>query len=750
MILHSLTATFGCLNNATLELADGLNVIQAPNESGKSTWLAFLRAMLYGFSARERGALADKNRYQPWNGAAMKGRIDLTADGKDLVIVRDTVRAGAPMGRFYAAYDGSATQVEGMTGQNAGELLTGVPRAVFERSAFIRQSGLAIDQDAELEKRIASLISSGEEDTSYIETEKRLRTERNRRRHNKTGILPRTEEELDGLREKLSQLEELRAQTAADRGALEELEQLDKATAEKLARHDRMDIIEAKRELFAARAEAERLEQEAAAVRSEIDQAHLPPAEQLIRIKCNAANLLTTQVSMNHVQSQAEEAKKATAAAQAEVDASQFAPQEPEAAAEKVRQDMEKYRALQTPSKPLAAMPFLFALAAVAFRVMAYYSTLPSSLLSYLSIIAILGTAVTGSLLYRSRKRARQEAQALLQGYGVETVEEIDPLLIEYNQVYQQWMAQKDSEAQIVASWQNFYQTYKKLSGEILEETSSFFPDIENIHQVSPILDEGLKQWKRLQALTNRAVQERTRCEALQSRLPDDMPLTAEEASMTRPDESRETLAALARRTAEEIAAVRSRMDRTAGEMSAIGDRAALAAQLDALERTRTQAQEEYDAIALAMEALEQANAELQSRFSPALGRRAGEIFEELTGGSYQKVLLDRNLNAFAEGGDAIPREASYLSQGAADQLYLAVRLAICDQVLPAEKRTPLILDDTLINFDEDRMASALDWLRREAERRQILLFTCQRREAVYLQNAENVHIISLSANRWR
>ena len=113
-------------------------------------------------------------------------------------------------------------------------------------------------------------------------------------------------------------------------------------------------------------------------------------------------------------------------------------------------------------------------------------------------------------------------------------------------------------------------------------------------------------------------------------------------------------------------------------------------------------------------------------------------------------MLLDAQLHASAEGDDAIPREAALLSQGASDQLYLAVRLAICEQVLPAEKRVPLILDDTLVSFDEERMISALNWLQQEAEHRQILLFTCQSREAVYLQTAENVHIISLSENRRR
>ena len=180
-----------------------------------------------------------------------------------------------------------------------------------------------------------------------------------------------------------------------------------------------------------------------------------------------------------------------------------------------------------------------------------------------------------------------------------------------------------------------------------------------------------------------------------------------------------------------------------------MGDETELAARLEGLEARRDAAQEEYDAISLAMEALAEANATLQNRLSPALGRRAGEIFETLTGGRYHEVLVDARLRAAAAGEDTVPREAALLSQGAADQLYLAVRLAICEQVLPAEKQVPLILDDTLVTFDEARMAAALDWLRQEARRRQILLFTCQSREAVYLQKAENVHIISLSENRW-
>ena len=55
MIVRKMTASFGVLQNRTLELSPGLNIIEAPNEYGKTTWCAFLRAMLYGIDTAQRG-----------------------------------------------------------------------------------------------------------------------------------------------------------------------------------------------------------------------------------------------------------------------------------------------------------------------------------------------------------------------------------------------------------------------------------------------------------------------------------------------------------------------------------------------------------------------------------------------------------------------------------------------------------------------------------------------------------------------
>ena len=129
---------------------------------------------------------------------------------------------------------------------------------------------------------------------------------------------------------------------------------------------------------------------------------------------------------------------------------------------------------------------------------------------------------------------------------------------------------------------------------------------------------------------------------------------------------------------------------------------------------------------------------------SAFLPRAAAEIFARLTDGRYSGVVLDRTFHLSAEPADErVYRDAALLSAGASDQLYLAVRLAICRMVLPRDKAAPLILDDALANFDDQRLAAALDWLAEESRSRQILLFTCHRREGDYLR--DRAHVISLN-----
>ena len=245
MQIKRLAATFGRLENETLDLEPGLNVIEAPNEAGKSTWTAFLRVMLYGLNTRDRSPRADKRRYLPWSGSAMAGQLELSAPQGEITITRRTARSNAPMGAFSAVYTGSSQPVAALTAADCGEQLLGVPQDVYERSAFIRQSGLAVDQSAALERRIASLITTGEEDTSFTDAAERLKRQLNARRHNKTGLIPQAEREIQDLRATLAELSALSGAVQGDldrqRAVQTRMEELEA----QLARHDAADRAEA-------------------------------------------------------------------------------------------------------------------------------------------------------------------------------------------------------------------------------------------------------------------------------------------------------------------------------------------------------------------------------------------------------------------------------------------------------------------------------------------------------------------------
>ena len=131
MRILSMTATFGKLDGETLTLGSGLNVLSAPNEWGKSTWCAFLTAMLYGIDTRERSRgdiLADKEKYLPWSGKPMAGTLRILHEGRDITIQRRS-RGRTPMGEFLAYETRTGLTVRELTAENCGQVLLGVEKS---------------------------------------------------------------------------------------------------------------------------------------------------------------------------------------------------------------------------------------------------------------------------------------------------------------------------------------------------------------------------------------------------------------------------------------------------------------------------------------------------------------------------------------------------------------------------------------------------------------------------------------------
>ena len=197
----------------------------------------------------------------------------------------------------------------------------------------------------------------------------------------------------------------------------------------------------------------------------------------------------------------------------------------------------------------------------------------------------------------------------------------------------------------------------------------------------------------------------------------------AEDAEALALDEAK--IAYEQRRAAQRLNELTTRLATLRGAISAKGDPAALQAEAERVTEALEHANGQSEAVSLALDALQKADAALRSRFAPQITAEAGAILAELTDGKYPKLLLapDMRLSVREEGG-TVMRPAAAMSCGTADQMYLALRLAMCHKLLPDD--APLVLDDALVNFDDTRAAAALHVLREEAKNRQVILFTCR------------------------
>ena len=633
MMIKRLDATFGKLEGESLELHDGLNVISAPNESGKSTWCAFVRAMLYGVDSSERqkaGFLPDKMRFAPWSGSAMQGSMQLESGGRDITITRTTKTASAPMREFSAVYTGTSVSVEGLNGNNAGEMLTGVSRDVFRRSAFVEQGKVAVTHSAELEKRISAIVSSGDEDCSFTEADGRLRQWQRKRRFNRHGRLPELEDELSHKKQLLAELSDA-AQQRENMSA----------------------------ELERAKQECERIEAEVIESRKVVRKEALSSL-QGVRNEVNAA-------TERH-----DKAAERRDSCRAALCACAIGERKPEEAKAEVKTDLENSMKLKERSERKSSPVLAIILMILCGALVAAGFLLPD-LMIHAFIVAAVALAAGIALFIRASRRKTENYEAAKQRRKI---------LAKYK---------AESEADIAASIDEYLELYKNYAEAQRAEKESA---------------EALAVVRRRQ-------------EQAESK-------TLTQLDFTGGDNQ---AAQLSRRLTEaraKCSRISAQMAEHSGRLAAMGDPLVLGSEISRMEAEYAEISAEYDAIALAIDTMRKADEDIQSRFSPVLGKLAAEYMQFVTDGKYDGVMLDRDFSATVhEAGGNVPRNAEYLSAGTLDLMYLAVRLAVCSLALPESANCPLIIDDALVNFDADRRRQAMALLEKIAQERQVILFAC-------------------------
>lgn len=184
----------------------------------------------------------------------------------------------------------------------------------------------------------------------------------------------------------------------------------------------------------------------------------------------------------------------------------------------------------------------------------------------------------------------------------------------------------------------------------------------------------------------------------------------------------------------EELLEIDRAIAKLEGSLDALNPSALVARREELVEKVETLAKR-LAALEAAISLIEEADEKLRDRMSPALMRKTGEYFARMTGGRYSKTVIDRALTPYAASAvDPVLRDPRELSYGTSEQLRFALRLAICKTILPED--APLLFDDAMVYFDDERLRSTLELLAKEAETRQIVVFTCQSRERETLKRA--------------
>ena len=737
MKIKTMTATFGKLQKQTLELKDGLNIIQASNESGKSTWCAFLRSMLYGIDTKARdkkGVIAEKNLYQPWDGGTMEGTITLTHGGRDITL-RRTSKGASPLSQFQAVYTGTEEPVPGLSADSVGEVLTGVGRDAFERSAFVGQNAVAVTGSAELERRISAIVSSGQEDVSYSETEKRLREWKNHRYSNqKNGLIPKLQEEQASLTALLGRLDAAHRQESSALAAIRELQAEQTELNVQASVHRAATSAEAYARYRAAKADVDKAQAELDRLFSEKDCRGTPPSETTLRaMQGDLSYLNTLDTKVKHARDEIANTPPIPEC----IDHPVFKGMPPAQARERASADAATLSKTQRAVLPILSC----SLACIVLVLIQLFAAGFPLLRILLSALCVLFVAAVLIWFTSALSRQAREKSTLVALYGTKDGDLVHKQAEEYAALYEANQQQHTDAALRAANLERLEQERQELAAHLLSQTHSFAPDVADLYGVSSALSLALNRGK---AEHDAILRLEGAQKVLQAVSAQGIPEPAEAPAQI-PERCAGEITARLQSVQSELTIQNKALAMAQGEIHTLGDRAALQARLDEVNDALSRRREEYEAIQLAMEVLAEANTRLQERMSPALNKRAGEFFHRLTGGVYDQVSLTREFEALAaKADDVTPRRLLTLSKGTADQLYLAVRLAVCDLVLPGENPAPLVLDDALVNFDEQRLALALDLLQDLAQTRQILLFTCQNRERLYLEHNSAVHVTGL------
>ncbi len=700
---------FGGLNDFSLSLSDGFNLVFGNNEDGKTTVMSFLRLMFYGEVTKKTDLTLNlRRRFTPFSGDRMGGEVEFTHGNKSYLLSKQFGKT--PRSDRVSLIDlSSGESVPLVAGKEIGEMFFSLGAEAFERSIFIGSLPTDSDGSAELSDRLRRLAFSGEEGSSFEQVSDRLQKAKNSlRTPRRVGLSDKLEEEISTLYKKAVEAKEAEARRNQN---CEQIEALEQNLSEENAKRDALKLkqkqLAERKALDALRAEQElraRYINNKNAVANITREQLASCKDAFIKLGSLKAQLLS-------------ERNKADTFAEGVSDSEILSLLN---SLDSLNSQIRALSAESDSGKKSNSPVLLYSLAALLAVLAAVLFVLKISF----APIALIPAAVCVIAALTVSKSGRDKMTKKV----LENKSRILELEEEKRQTNERYIILNERKKIADSTNQKAEESKEKcatLQGEIslLEryiESELSLADGENIESRLEELSLAFVRLSECESSVNSSPFKALSDDDLEKRLEDAEQdgdsLTAEECERALSVSDRQIHTVL-----KEIERIRAENDVI---MKTFASVAVTEKEIEEKNALLARQEKHLSALCIAAEALESANADMRKGFAPELNRLTGEILAGLTGGRHSRVSVSDALGITVSEDGALPFAAEQLSAGSFDQAELSLRLAIA-KLSGGENRLPLLLDDVLMQYDDERTKKALQFLLDYAKQNQVLLFTC-------------------------
>lgn len=741
---------FGRLKNLTLEFADGVNVIEGHNESGKSTIAGFIKYMLYGFEATEtEGTLSERRHRINWQSGIAEGSMNVSVKGKKYLVTRSTVM-NEQQGRTTYKEESSIIDLESGTPAfgklPAGEVFFGVDRELFENTAFVGQLGDASIKEGSVKESIENILFSGNERINIQRAASRISEKMESLYHqgNTGGAiydLVKRQEELEErlhatddankqILQKEAELHEIKARKEEAEGKRERLLDLDECyrNVMLIQTFDKLHELEEQNEQIS--------DAYAAFIEENTVSGFVPTRDYLTEIAvarravddsytrlCDAEEAYAKEKSAIGITKEIEGAIQTSDTLGGE---------------DKIREILAESKKSKIYSIGGVIAGALAAIAAIVALIA--MSPINPVLTVALIAVAVLALVGGGYLLYSYLTHRRNERK-LAEKFGTETAEE----LLAKIAVIADARRKRDT---MISNLENARMALERAKadsesarGELIRiairwgespPLSGFDEYLDQLeHRVRLFLEkkEKLLDEKNNMEITVREIR-RTLADKSEIDIRAQVPPLKRKVLSEINHEEIITGIAEAKSTIEEQQRLSWSVE---SELASLKLRATdpgeLYSKIQALETKIDELRAKHKAYFVALRAINSASDNLRAEISPRLAEYATDMLKVMTDGKYSQLSVDNSLKInFTAEGDSEGRSVDYLSGGTRDLTYIALRLALVDMLY--SEKPPICFDETFANQDNSRataMMKAIGSLAQEGH--QSFIFTCRDRE---------------------